>query len=174
MVNHRIFILLFLFSAACAQPRIPLMEIDTLLFEESLSFDAKITVQNKIIQQIDGFKKHYTELQKRCNKCRGTIWLELCSDTSGMIDSVRISDVGNHIIDRLFLDAVEDQIPWDTTTNGPRKKVEAVLKFDSYNEKKMKIAFLSVVGTILTIPPVAFLLFSRIGNDETVIDNKIY
>ena len=159
IINYRIFILLLLFTAAFAQPGIPRVVIDTLIFDESLSFDAQVTVQHKMFQQIEGFKKHYTDLLTRCQKCRGNVWFELRSDSSGMIDSIHISDAGDHIIDRSFLDAVEDQILWESVGNTPRFKVEAVFNFNSDNELKLKIEFLCVIGTILTIPPVAIILF---------------
>ncbi|MBN1756764.1 MAG: hypothetical protein JW863_00510 [Chitinispirillaceae bacterium] len=31
----------------------------------------------------------------RRKKCRGTVWLEFCSDSSGMVDSVQITYVGS-------------------------------------------------------------------------------
>ena len=126
------FIVFFsLVTLSFGQTRIPSVRIDTILFERKMPPEAKKQILNTLKSQLTTFDEIYGKLLYRCERCRGKVKLEFHSDSSGKIDSVQLVYASDRIIDRTFLDTVEDQIPREHASAEKKFTFKATLSFTS-------------------------------------------
>ncbi|MBN1308127.1 MAG: hypothetical protein JXA18_09435 [Chitinispirillaceae bacterium] len=155
----------FLAGASFAAIKVPHARIDSLIFERTFPADARKQLRETVNKRVGTMQMMYGDLLDRCDRCRGAVKMEFTTDSTGSVSSARIVHVGTRIIDRMFLDAIED-LQWvETDASGPDFTARATISFRSTKQQSANgsgRAVMSAVGIIISLLSL-IISFSRLG-----------